>query len=93
MSLPEASRSQRKMTINLPETSSANTEMGASFDTLLKFVHSEMRAMFKMHHTPFLDVSCPCSLGCTIRREYHALQCPMMTTINNCVTDFARFPN
>ena len=51
------------MTIHLPETSSTSNEMGVSFDTCLyisiEFMHSDMRAMFKMHCTPFLDLSCP----------------------------------
>ena len=87
MNLPERSSSKIKMTIHLPNTLSTNTEMGAAFDTyksLFKFMYSEMYAMFKMLYVFG-------SLGCTIRREYDALQCPVRTAINNCATDFARF--
>ena len=52
------------MTIHLPEASSTNNEIGAvccftlAYKSLLKFMSSEMHAMFKMHYTFYLDVSC-----------------------------------
>ena len=65
-----------------------------AYISLLKFMYSEVPAMFKMHYTPFLYISRLWLIRLhNIRREYHALQCPMRTAINNCVTNFARFSN
>ena len=62
--LTEASTSEIKMTIHLPGTTSTNTKMGVSFDTCLYtsikihvFRAREIRAMLKMHCSPFLNVS------------------------------------
>ena len=87
------------MTIQLPETSSTNTEMGVSFDTCLHMsieIHVfRLKCVLCLKCTILLFWMFHVfgSLGCTIRREYHALQGPMMTAIKNCVTDFARFSN